>query len=58
MTCGPRIAISPTCPSGRGSPLSSKIAISVEGIGKPMVPENSCELAGLAVATGAVSERP
>ena len=35
MTWGPRTQSSPTSPTGRSSPLSSRIAISVDGIGQP-----------------------
>ena len=58
MTCGPLMQISPTSPGGISLPSSSRMEISVEGIGRPIVPVNSWPLTLLAVATGEVSDRP
>src|SRR5918996_759245 len=56
MTCGPLMQISPTSPRGRSLPSSSRMAISVEGSGKPIVPVNRMSLTLLAVATGELAE--
>jgi len=38
MTCGPRTQISPISPSGSSLPASSRMLISVDGIGRPIEP--------------------
>ena len=58
MTCGPRMAISPTALIGSIEPSSSRMAASVDGIGTPMLPLHSSMLSGLEIAIGAVSVRP
>ena len=58
MTWGPRVEISPCSPKGTSFPSSSKIATSVNGNGIPMVPLNSVDAGGFAVATGEVSDKP
>ena len=50
--------ISPCSPKGNSLPSSSKIATSVKGNGIPIVPLNSVEAGGFAVATGEVSDKP
>ena len=55
---GPRMQISPAVPIGTSLPSSSRITISVDGNGRPMVPENSVVTTELQVAEGEVSDKP
>ncbi len=57
MTWGPNTQISPTPFTGNSLPASSRIEMSVEGMGRPMEPLKSSPT-GLAVATGEVSVNP
>ncbi len=50
--------ISPGWPSGTSLPSSSRIEISVEGSGKPIVPLYSVTVTGLHVTHGDVSDKP
>ena len=58
MTCGPRMQISPRSPMGMSRPSSSRMAISVDEIGRPMLPLKARWSSGLMVAAGEVSDRP
>ena len=59
MTCGPAMQISPVAPSGSTLAASSRIVITVEGIGSPAVPLYSKPFTiGLMQAPGEVSVRP